>query len=52
LAFQFAIARYRPSRVGESATRLFALYVSAIGARQAALEESTRRGPPARGRLR
>jgi len=52
LAFQFAVARYRPSRVWESATRLFALYGSAIGARQAALEESTRRGPPARGRLR
>src|SRR5215831_17991926 len=52
LAFQFAIARYRRTRVWDSATRLLALYVSAIGARQAALEEPTRRGSPARGRLR
>jgi len=46
LAFQFAVARYRPSRVWESATRLFALYVSAIGARQTPLDGSMDRRPP------
>jgi len=46
LAFQFAIARYRRSRVWDSATRLFALYVSAIGARQTALDGSMDRRPP------
>src|SRR5262249_6749023 len=40
LAFQFAIARYRRTRVSDSATRLFALYVSAIGASQTALDGS------------
>src|SRR5215831_1737679 len=49
LAFQSAIARYRRSRVWDRATRLFALYVSAIGARQTALDGSMdRRPPPAR----
>src|SRR5262249_21170076 len=49
LAFQFAIARYRRTRVWDSATRLFALYVSAIGARQTALDGSMdRRSPGAR----
>jgi TetR/AcrR family transcriptional regulator len=38
LAFQFAIARYRRSRVWESAARVFTLYMSAIGVRDAALE--------------
>lgn len=35
LAFQFAIARYRRSRVLDHATRVFALYVRAIGGREA-----------------
>src|SRR5262249_36328865 len=48
LGFQFAIARYRRSRVWDRATRLFALYVSAIGARQTALDGSMERRPPAR----
>ena len=52
LGFQFAIARYRRSRAWDCATRLFALYLSAIGARRAALEGSTDRRPSARGRLR
>ena len=38
LAFQFAIARYRRSRLWECAERVFMLYVSAIGARKAALD--------------
>ena len=45
LAFQFAIARYRRTRVWDSATRLFALYVSATGARQTALDGSMDRRP-------
>jgi AcrR family transcriptional regulator len=49
LGFQSAIARYRSSRVFDSATRLFALYVRAIGARQTALDGTmNRRPPPAR----
>jgi len=46
LAFQSAIARYRGSRVWDCATRVFALYVSAIGARQPALDGSIERRPP------
>ena len=45
LGFQSAIARYRRSRVWDCATRLFALYVSAIGARQTALDGSVGRRP-------
>lgn len=41
LAFQFAIARYRRSRVWDCAARVFALYATAIGARKAALDEPT-----------
>src|SRR5215813_860968 len=48
LAFQSAIARYRGSRVRDCAARLFALYVSAIGARQTALAGLMKRRPPAR----
>src|SRR5262245_30406086 len=47
LGFQSAIARYRRSRVWECATRLFVLYMRAIGAREAALEgPMDRRRPP------
>jgi AcrR family transcriptional regulator len=58
LAFQFAIARYRRSRLWDCATRVFALYVSAIGARETALEERRQgerrplRGRPHRGNQR
>jgi len=38
LAFQFAIARYRRSRTWDCAARVFTLYVSAIGVREAALD--------------
>src|SRR5262249_11329837 len=46
LAFQSAIARYRRSRVWDSATRVLVLYVNAIGMRQPALEGSMDRRPP------
>jgi len=46
LGFQSAIARYRRSRVWDCATRLFALYVRAIGARQTALDGPMDRRPP------
>jgi hypothetical protein len=46
LGFQSAIARYRRTRVWDNATRLFALSVSAIGARQTALDGSMDRRPP------
>jgi AcrR family transcriptional regulator len=45
LGFQSAIARYRRSRVWDCATRLFALYVTAIGARPTALDGSMERRP-------
>jgi len=49
LAFQSAIAHYRRSHVWDRATRVFALYASAIGARQTAFDGSIdRRPPPAR----
>jgi len=51
LAFQFAIARYRRSRVWDRATRLFALYMSAIGARETAFEGPTDRKSLSRSRL-
>jgi TetR/AcrR family transcriptional regulator len=51
LAFQFAIARYRRSHVLDCATRLFGLYASAIGAREAALEGLMEGKPPSPGRL-
>ena len=49
LAFQSAIARYRRSHVWDRATRVFALYGSAIGARQTAFDGPIDRRPrPAR----
>jgi AcrR family transcriptional regulator len=50
LGFQFAIARYRRSRLTDSATRLFALYVNAVGAREAALDGPMDPESPPRGR--
>jgi AcrR family transcriptional regulator len=52
LEFQFAIARVRRSRVSDCAARIFALYMRAIGAHEAALQGPTDVKPPSEGRPR